>query len=548
VDRTEEPPVSIIYVSHFQPKPVTIEPPSIPLTDLGHVACGYTFYGLPAPARRAVYRYALVDQHDRLSPWSDPVEIDHPEGGGVFTTLTDYVPDDPDVCAVCWEIDGELAMAYFGGVSPFQVYLATPAIDRHKVRPWCPLTPAPITDLRKGGGFWDTKRWGESLVLREKPPTPVLREVGIRNTDLEVAYCWVAANRETALSPPCKSPRRTDYAENGVGYRRLFMANVQPPPGATAYCVFVRSAGHPWFFAGQFPLDCMQPVITEAWARAHVSDVAPVTLSPLQQALDARQSGDVVVVDVPVAETTVPIIDRWGPTHTKIVGLHGMPWAIKYTGGGDVALLCQSSYTTWEGMTVEGGTRATSNFSGGQAFGHTYRDCWFLDSIRTLDNSTFRPGDHTESETLFDSCHIHGPVAVRLEGLQTASVRFRRCHVVSDTARKPGTACLWIDTPCKVVFENGLFADWGSRLAYLGARARLALEDVFVDQGHSVFFEGTSYYPATVYVNGNQLNAPTVAGKLPWLARGGVACDLRDVPPGRWRVQSTQENVPVPVP
>jgi hypothetical protein len=541
--------MAILYVSHYAPKPQAVPPPSVPLAVRGIETAADTS-GRPAPARVETIRYALVDQHDRLSPWSDPVTLTFAPGGGAFYDPSEFVDlNDPDVCGLCWTVDGEIALVSWGGVSPRQMLNALYPVDpvaALKIRPWAPLRPEPTVGPVRGGQGYATPPGGTSAVLTAVPRAPVFHPFDVPNVDLEVTYCWLTPEGETAQSPPVASPRRMDYPAGGVGVRSFFLY-ATPPVGATGYRVYGGANGHS-LWMGDFPLDVGQPACRTARHRKPTPGERSVTVNPLQQALLARQSQDVVVVDVPETVTAVPILDVIAPGHvnTKMTGLHGMPWSIRYTGGGEVALLVQACYATYEGMSVHGGYRATSNTSGGQAFGLVFRGCVFHGGVRCLPTSAGCPwNDHVESESYFDDCRIAGPRAVVIGGNQAANWRFHRTHVHSDVSRKPGTCGLWIDTGCLVTFGGGLFLDFGSRLAYLGAQARLKLDDLFTDQGAAVLFEGMSYYPSRVKIRGNQINAQAVGGKVPWLGRWHADVALEDVAHmGGWRQVQPEGVVP----
>ncbi len=529
--------MSAIYVSHFTPKSVTIPAPVVPLSP-GTPGLGASHYGTPAEARTAAYRYALVDVNGQLSPWSDAITIKHPAGGGVAVRPCDFVPDHPEAVYILWSIDDRIGISCEGGDGP----------DRFGLPPFCPISPNLLTDLRKTGEALPPA--GTSTILVDKPPAPQFIPFTVPNADLEWMYVFVTETGETEASPSVVSSGDARLNKAGVGFRRFNLPGMVIPPGVVSYRIYGRTLGGTWRRVGEYPIDCMQPVVYQWPARA--GQPAPVAspssmLSSLQQALSARRTGDVVVVDVPEIVTGVPIVDEWGPHRSKVTGLHGMSWLLDYTGGGEVGYLQQSSYTTLEGMALRGGVKATSNYSGGQAFGCNFRDCDF--GIRTLDNSSKYQNDHTESESLYDNCILRG---VRLEGIQTASVRFRHCHVYGDWYRRRGKAALWIDTPCLVVFEGGCFADFGWTFAYLGFRANVRVDDVFCDQGEQTIAESFSYYPSKLVFRGGQWNAPDLPnGRAPFLSKGQAQVEFskdvmirhgRVVP---WREVAVQPQVPL---
>jgi hypothetical protein len=490
--------MSAIYVSHFTPKTVTIPAPTVPLSP-GTPGLGASHYGTPAEARTAAYRYALVDVNGQLSPWSDAITIKHPAGGGVAARPCDFVPDHPEACSMLWAIDDRVGISCEGGDGP----------DRFGLPPFCPISPNLLTDLRKTGEALPPA--GTSTILVDKPPLPQFIPFTVPNADLEWMYVFVTEAGETDASPSVVSSGDARLNKAGVGFRRFNLPGMILPPGVVAYRIYGRTLGGTWRRVGEYPIDCMQPVVYQWPARA--AQPAPVAspssmLSPLQQALSARRGSDVVVVDQDTT-TAVPVIDEFGPYRSKVMGLHGANWTLNYTGGGEVGLLCQSSYSTWEDMTLTGGCKATSNWAGGQAFGCIYRGCRFAKGIRTLNTSSAWEGNHTESESLYDDCKFEGDVPIRLEGIQTCNIRFRRTHANSNPERKRGTCCIWLDRATRVVFEGGLYADQGHAIFYLGMRGDFRADDIFIDQGAEAIIENHSFYPCRAKFRDGKINAFT---------------------------------------
>lgn len=498
--------MAVIPVSLFTAKSTPISPPITPLIPLD-VLCGAQFNGTPAPARKEQLSIAHVDERGLLSPWSDPVLIAHVPGGGYAFRPTDVVPPNPEIVAFLLRLDDRIGMVRVEGVGPQQF---TPAL------PWCyPVCPQLLTDIAKTPEA--APPGGTSAVLTDKPDPLKPAAFSILNVDLEVAWCWLTESGETTFSPVTLSHARPDLPPSGVTWRTFSLGSVPVPPGATGYCVYLRVPGQRWLRGGTFPIDCMLPAVYQ-WEDVRPDPVrqATSTLSPLQQALSARQPFDVVLIDAEVV-TNVPIIDQWGAEHTIITAPYGGGWAINYTGTGEVALLCQSSYTRWEGMVISGGVKATSNYSGGQAFGGEYSRCDFRGGIRTRKDSTWIKGQHVESESLYDNCHFSGRVPIELAGDQCANIRFRRSHVFA-TGTDRNSAALWIDSNCPVVFSDGLYVDGGFCLAYLGMRSTVRADDVFVDAGWGQWVLGTGYYPVSATIRGGHLNTPPINGKAPFLA------------------------------
>jgi hypothetical protein len=514
-----EPAPAVLFVSNYAPKQVTLPDPTVAPTPAETLARGLT-------DSAEVYRYALVDEAGLLSPWSDPVTLKLSSGANAYFTPTSFVPDEVDARAMLWSIDGHVGIAQEGGVGPEQF---TPPLPLYS-----PISPRLQSQLGRSGHAAPLA--GTSPILKSKPPTPKFQASAVPNRDYEVCYTFVGENGgETRASPVALS--RKHAANVTATFRTFVLPDVVMPAGAVGYRLYFREPGGPWRRVGEYPLDMMQPTVWTLPARSPglPAPNAVSTLSPLQQALSARRTRDVVVVDVPETETAVPILDPWGAAWSVVSGLHGQPWTIKYTGSGEVALLCQSQYTTWERMTVEGGVRATSNFSGGQAFGHVYRECTFRGGVRTLDTSSRWRVDHTESEALFDDCTFGASktdgVGIRIEGAQSANIRFRRTHAYGDWYRRPGSAALWIATQNPVVFTDGLYADFGARLAYLeGANVRI--DDLWLDQGHSCVFETVGYYPSKVRVREGKMNLWTWA--------------LAQNPDGSWTVDSFGHHATAP--
>jgi len=258
------------------------------------------------------------------------------------------------------------------------------------------------------------------------------------------------------------------------------------------------------------------------------------------------------VVDKDVT-TLVPIIDRCrvsdnaaDDTRAGITttGPHGGKWKLFYQGDSEVGYLQQNRAALIRGMELTGGTYTFSDFTGGQAFQCYHDRCDFWDGLRILRTCAKWTEDHVPSECRWENCKFGAGKkkstwqAIRIEGSQAANLFFSNTHAWADWYRSRGTYPLLIDTTCRVVFSNGLYAENGYALVGVGAQADVLIEHPFTDNtgsgagyGYGCFFHGMSYYPSTVKVRGGQINALPVQGRLPQLWQGRVGVELQDVKP-----------------
>lgn len=492
------------------PVSVAVPSPLFPLTP-GAVGRAAEYFGTPAPARKAVYRYALADVQGRAGPWSPPVTISHPAGGGVCLRHSDFAPTHPECVGYFWSIDGLLGVICEGGTSPQGMGCTS----------LCAMPgPRLITDIRKTGNVLP----GPSrLFPGPPPPAPILYPFSVPNVDLELAETFVTPAGETAPSPWIKSPRNTDTDSSGVGYRTIYSRNACPP-GTLFRRLYGRSGGT-YYRLGDFDHDCQTMFATTAVLCPAPTPFAPlVELSPLQLALNSSRTGDVIVIDQAEVVSAVPIVDTCGDGNERegvhVTGRDGANWTLRYTGTGP-AVVMRNRRLHWDGAQILGGSvgMAFADSTAGQAFAAKFYGCFFQMGMRVCDWAAHSYLEHTASELRFVDCRFEGPNPIRIEGAQSANIRFINTHAVSDESRRHGTAPLWIDTACRVFFDDGLFADFGHVGAYLGTRPRVRIDGLFSDRGWEAALQSVSMYPAEVLLLAATINA---FGADPWLFRSST--------------------------
>lgn len=508
--------MGVVFASSFSgPKKVELAAPTVALSP-GEVSATVVYNASsPEPARRESYAYALADKDGNLSPYSAPVTLDLPHGGGVFFNPCTFVPNNPEIFGMVWKLGSALGVTCEGGTSPLDM-------------PWLPfkwmslVSPYAYYDLRKTHQI--APKAGSSKILTSVPTRPVLTKYTLPGADLSVCYSWLTEQGETELSPPCLSRGPVGYPAGGVTFRRFYMPGVEVPPGAVGYRVYVQT-DKGWRRTGDFPIDCMQPLLTTLTSSGLGVFSPKATLSRRQQALDAATVGDTVVMDVE-EELSCPLIDRYGREGLTVTGPHGGGFMVDYKGPMGVALLMQNRRTIYRGMWLKGGCLSSSDFSGGQAFGNRYYDCLFPGGVRTLRNSALSWENHVASEQFFSGCHLWG---LEVEGINAANYQFCNTHIYGKWGRDRGHYPIRIDTACPIYFDGGCYMDYGYAAVGLGRQANVTMEGVFIDNANDVvnnfppygcFVQGLSYYPGTITFRSGQINVRSWQGKQPYLCQG----------------------------
>lgn len=162
-----------------------------------------------------------------------------------------------------------------------------------------------------------------------------------------------------------------------------------------------------------------------------------------------------------------------------------------------------------------------SDWSGGQAFSNALTNCVFSigseDSYGLLieDTSSIWWGNHTVSELEIKGCFFYATIPVKIEGNQSAKIRFMdMCtfHSHGNTQYRSDTAIIYACCPNQISFKqiegiNGDFRTIICAASYAG-QTNVILEDLYCDQGCNVYITMAAYTGAKViFRSGERINS-----------------------------------------
>lgn len=163
-----------------------------------------------------------------------------------------------------------------------------------------------------------------------------------------------------------------------------------------------------------------------------------------------------------------------------------------------------------------------SDWSGGQGFSDTIERCGFYlageDTYGFLvDNRcSMWEGNHTASETRIKECQFVATIPVKVEGNQTAKIRFTNMcgfYATGNTRYKANTVgIVYACSPNDFDFMdvegvNGAFRSIVGCHPMAGD-TRVTISEFFIDQGCPVYASISSYQPSTVqFIGGERINA-----------------------------------------
>jgi hypothetical protein len=353
----------------------------------------------------------------------------------------------------------------------------------------------------------------------------------VPNQPLYVAYCWVdMLGRESELSELIVCP--PIVGESQLGTTLQLSRPCQPPQGACA--VHVYAGTNPKRLHRQRVLNHQDAPANDLWPLhltryylqaldAETESPAPgicqSILNPIQQDLEA---GLLSIQREGKYELYCPLILSYDPNHFgRILGSSARRCALTHAPryqerrivGAVPAVLLLNQHDRIVNYAVESETAyaciATSDFSGGQSFSNQLIGCSFRSTaddaygLLVDDSSSAAWGGHTASEMLIRNTSLSAARPVKLEGNQTAKIRFDdRCafHCTGKSRYLNEVCALEIFTANSVVFDviegvNGL----NSFRAFCGMYSNagtpiVRIRDVFIDHGCSVLF---AYGPNT---------------------------------------------------
>lgn len=290
-----------------------------------------------------------------------------------------------------------------------------------------------------------------------------------------------------------------------------------------------------------WPLWLQQFVFNKLTLTEKHPDPSPVVSSLLNWPQQQEVAGaKVIVADKPEYYLYCPFILRYslggvnfgrstvGKTefkHRTLFQSGGVEYALKNE---EIPLcLCQNQndkITDWSFFSLHAIAGLTfADYSGGQAIGNTFERCLFdprgADSYGLLvDNRCSSPNSHTCSELLLKHCGFGGTIPVKLEGTQTAKVRFIEfCEFAalgSTRYRADTSGIVYQCCPNGVSFHMVKGINTGyhtfrslATFAPQQGEGRLILDDVTVDQSTLVGVTFGSYHGGqVVFQNGERIN------------------------------------------
>lgn len=242
--------------------------------------------------------------------------------------------------------------------------------------------------------------------------------------------------------------------------------------------------------------------------------------------------GDVICPAGSVFEVTCPVVDEWGngdsgttgappdqKFHRRIRSMTSGGWIIRAatSQGGHTSwptVEVNNQYSRWIGCTITsngGDAMATSDYSGGQAFGNQLIECILSAAaipgrvtcgLRIDSRSSFYAGGHTASEWKIRDCGIIGSIAMYFDGNQTANISADRLHANS-YAHDPRGCVMYIGCPSPFNF-NEVYCDAfnygnsdfisannarGTIIKTAGNVVRLEVNRIWVDTGFTRFVD-----------------------------------------------------------
>lgn len=347
----------------------------------------------------------------------------------------------------------------------------------------------------------------------------------VPNVELLVSMCWVDQfGRESELSDPLQVPALPGTTDaNCVEIRRP----CQPPQGACAVRLYTRTAGDA--FRRQPVLGRQGAVEAYDWplhlSRYYLHSLRTDSTNPLFGQTECRSWLNPLQRQIEQGKTEVNAPGMWnlhcplilpytvvnGSVVSRTVGDPVKRTKLVQVGSWSApAIIVLSQRETCFGLDVSAqacAAIASSDFSGGQAFGAQLYNCSFVNTaedgygLLVDECASIWPNNHTASEWVVRNCKINAARPVKLEGIQTAKMRFDdRCEFTpTGPTRYPAEVCaLEIFTSNAVVFNDvkGINTEQDSvfkcrtlfGLFNPGGQPTVRVRDFFSDRGCSVGF------------------------------------------------------------
>lgn len=407
---------------------------------------------------------------------------------------------------------------------------------------------------------------------------PVVVPTSLPNKRVRIAYCFVAENGETALSPPTpwSNPVQVAGWTDAKAMELLVFIKDYWPQGALGYRVYlqVENDQAPW---RRLPAPHCHgaPVrdddyLFQLWDRqaqlyqyypdapTHRPAAEPKSeLSGLHLALKytgwfpwAPIPAD-IVIECGNVNITCPLHDEWGTNGTghpfkfkrRVTAPNGGAWTVTQTPGTHrywPLLHVSNQYSRWTGCTFAGDGASAGlsfdDFAGGQVFGNRFVECGFYPGATkcgglsygmiVCERSTASFGNHTHSEGRYQDCTFGGDVSMRIGGNQTANLQFidtlSSCNgpVSTSSVGRRGVV-LWMVCPNEVRFRGLWGADsFGPPIVFVsGYNAKLNCDHMWKDQLSSAIFEVQTGHGIDAEIRSGKFNFWSDPGYQPTLAR-----------------------------
>lgn len=536
----------------------------------------------PFPGGTYEIRNCSVDKTQKAGAWSQPAIVTV-QSGAQFWCGGWNLPPLQYEAGVVWKckvvsIDPEDADHGLNPGDEFHLGYGIEHLQGGNTSPFVACDPELMKLARQAPYNYNLSRLTFGGDYQTVAPPPVVVATSIPNRRFRVAYCFVAENGETALSPP--TPWSDPATQPGWGQAKVveFQLNIRNyfPQGCLGYRVYLQmeNDSEPWRRLPAshchgvpasdddwlFQLWDRQPLCWtyRADAPVHAPVVQPKsTLTGLHLAL--KETGWFpwnpvscdIVVEVDKINISCPVHDEWGSFGTghpfkfgrKIMSANMREWYIIQTPTGSSrywpVVHVSNSYSRWWFCTMQGnGASAALSYddmAGGQTFGNKFWETKMMAGTSTTcgglsygmivsERSTGSRGNHTHSEGRYFDCTIGGDVCIKLGGNQTANINFSdtlsSCNSGTLSKGRRNTA-LWLLCPNEVRFRGLWGADsFSGPLVYVsGFDAKLNCDHIWKDQLSSAVFECQTARRLDVEVRAGKFNLWSTPGYEPTLAR-----------------------------
>lgn len=530
------------------PEAVAVPPPSVALVHESSFSWPDDLYwtGPRAAGSYEVYN-ALVDRSNRVGAWSRPARMTVGSGWMLWGAGWNQ-PVSYEALGLVWKVRC-LAL-----VDPRPDLMLQPGQERvfgvskrgtgpasiGSHYPWGRLTPH-MERLSLADGHYPLRSLrmdGDHVTVA---PPPIIRFSSLRNVRSRFVYQFVTTTGETSASPPVTC----EQAGSGETVERSFRRAGQPAvAGALGYRVYVQYDGETiWRQAacggdGWYEIDNYAPIVDSLVAGAptradHVrlsvaGETSTSVLDPLNVAL-TKTSGDIVIPDGTVLETTQPVVDRYDPAaFGRTIGrLNGGQWRLvpKFSQQNQrgPAVIIQNQRSHWQGMHLAAEKLplatgiAFTGYNEGCAFGVKLSDCMIdMDQVGQFGRcvgikvaETGAGGSRAGSELILERCGAGATNPYVFEHKQTANVILRDCSAAAflGAGRMSWQDCvMWISSPNQFQLQGIFHCDCPSGTIFAVEEGYLTVDHLFVDRGCVTLIDFPDYKSGAVTIRQGAVN------------------------------------------